>query len=302
LSARRVVAVTRYRLRFLLQEIDLPPGETLIGRSAACQVTIEDPLLSRQHGRFRVERGQATFEDLGSRNGSFVNGQPVTGVVPLKDGDRIRLGTQELMVCTAGQPVNRKGAGTRPTGFMCHCAGCGLPYPAEAAMCPSCGSSERLDEDTISGVVSESQQRNWTLELLVEVIARAVSLQRWDDVERMLRRARPNVEERLQSGLSITREQVDALSDAAAALAGARRQAEWGRWALAIHSALGWVPRKDVTERLSTLPPGERASLAPAAHKLLESVQARGGPAVEERAGFSGVESLSIPPASGDGE
>lgn len=293
--------MTRYRLRFLLQEIDLPQGETLIGRSAACQVTIEDPLLSRQHGRFRVDGSDVTFEDLGSRNGSFVNGQPVTGAVRVKDGDRIRLGTQEIVVCTAGLPLKRQGAGTRPTGFMCHCADCGLPYPAELTMCPSCGSAERLDEDTISGVVSDSQQRNWTLELLVEVIERAFSLQRWDDVERMLRRARPHVDERLQSSLPMKREHVDALANAASALAEARRQAEWGRWALAIHAALAWVPRAEVTARLSTLPPSERASLAPAAHALLESVNAKGGPAAEDRAGFSRVESLSMPPL-GDGE
>jgi hypothetical protein len=185
---------------------------------------------------------------------------------------------------------------------MCHCAECGLPYPAEITMCPSCGCAERLDEDTISGVVSDSQQRNWTLELLVEVLERALSLQRWDDVERMLRRAKPNIEERLASGLSITREQVDGLSIAAASVAENRGQAEWGRWVLSLHAALGWVPRAEVAARLSTLPPAERASLAPAAHKLVESVQARGGPAADESPGFERIQSLSMPPVGGDGE
>src|SRR5690606_21949844 len=128
-------------------------------------------------------------------------------------------------------------------GFMCHCAECGLPYPAEVAMCPSCGATERLDEDTISGVVGEKQQRNWTLELLVEVLERAVSLQRWDDVERMLKRAKPNVDERLEQQQPLSRAHIDGLSLAAARLCEARRQAEWGRWVLAVHAALGWVPR-----------------------------------------------------------
>lgn len=294
--------MTRYRLRFLLQEIDLPQGETLIGRSASCHVTIEDPLVSRQHARLRVDDNAASFEDLGSRNGSFVNGRAVSGVVAVHDGDRLRIGTQELVLCIVGAPARRTGtAGTRPTGFMCHCAECGLPYPAELVECPSCGSTERLDEDTISGVGGESNH-NWTLELLVEVLERALSLERWDDVDRMLRRARPNLEERLASGQSVKREQVDALTSAAALLAAARGQADWGRWALTIHATLGLVPRGDVTARLSTLPPAERASLAPIANQVVESVRARGGPAAEESSGFAGVQSLSQPPRGGDGE
>jgi pSer/pThr/pTyr-binding forkhead associated (FHA) protein len=71
--------VTRYRLRFLLQEIDLPQGETLIGRSASCQVTIEDPLVSRQHSRLYIR--ERSRPDLGSRSGSMVNGRAVSGSV-----------------------------------------------------------------------------------------------------------------------------------------------------------------------------------------------------------------------------
>ncbi len=190
----------RYRLRFLLQEIDLPPGETILGRSATCHVTIEDPLVSRQHARILVQGERASIQDMGSRNGLLVNGKPAGSPVELHDGDRVRIGTQELVFCAVrAQSRPGVGPGTRPTGFMCHCAHCGLPYPAEILLCPACGSRERMDEDTISGVVGESD-KNWTLELLVDVLEKAVSLDRWDDVERMLGRAQGNVEERLQAG------------------------------------------------------------------------------------------------------
>src|SRR5262245_57686826 len=93
-------SVTRYRLRFLLQEIDLAPGETLIGRSASCHVTIEDPLVSRQHARIRINGDVATIEDLGSRNGLQINGRGTRGISQLSEGDRVRIGTQELVFCT----------------------------------------------------------------------------------------------------------------------------------------------------------------------------------------------------------
>lgn len=283
----------RYRLRFLLQEIDLPQGDTLIGRSASCHVTIEDPLVSRQHARIRIEGGRANVEDLGSRNGLLVNGRPTRGPIDLKDGDRVRIGTQELVFCAVRSP-SRPGAtaGTRPTGFMCHCAACGLPYPMESPQCPSCGSRERMDEDTVSGVVGDPN-RNWTLELLVEVLQRAASLQRWDDVDRMLRRSLANIEERVKSGQVVSRDHLDQLAEAAARLAESRQHAEWGKWLLGVYAALGMVPHPSITDRLSTLPPEERQSLAPSAHRLIESVNARGGPTAEDLDGFSKVESLT---------
>ncbi len=286
--------MSRYRLRFLLQEIDLPQGDTLVGRSASCHVTIEDPLVSRQHARFRIEGNRATVEDMGSRNGLVINGRTVRGAHELSDGDRVRIGTQELVFCAVRTPAKTgPSVGTRPTGFMCHCAACGLPYPMESPQCPSCGSRERMDEDTVSGVVGEPN-RNWTLELLVEVLHRAAALHRWDDVDRMLRRSQANIEERVRSGQPVQREHLDQLAEAAARLAEVRQSAEWGNWLLDVYAMLGMVPHPSISERLSTLPPQARKSLAPAATRVLESVTARGGPSEEDRDGFLRVESLTV--------
>jgi hypothetical protein len=157
-----------------------------------------------------------------------------------------------------------------------------------------------MDEDTISGVVGESD-KNWTLELLVDVLQKAVNLERWDDVERMLTRSKVNVEERLASAQTIDREHLDRLAQAAAALASVRREAEWGEWVLGVHAIVGVVPQRDVTERLSTLPPGERASLAPAASRVLESVRAKGGPAAADLANLARIEQLTLPPGGSRG-
>ena len=116
--------MARYRLRFLLQEFDLSKGTTLIGRSADCHVTIEDPLVSRQHARILIDGDDAMLEDLGSRNGVKLNGVAIKGTHPLKDGDRLRIGTQELVFCRVEQAAQ---ASAKTTGFLRHCVTCRLP-------------------------------------------------------------------------------------------------------------------------------------------------------------------------------
>jgi len=72
--------------------------EIVIGRSAGCQValrTVSDSVVSKRHAMITIaEDGAATLADLGSRNGTFLNGNPVHDAVPLKLGDRIMLGWQ----------------------------------------------------------------------------------------------------------------------------------------------------------------------------------------------------------------
>jgi len=181
----------------LLQEFDLPKGETIIGRSADCHVTIEDPLVSRQHARIIIDGEAATFEDMGSRNGVRVNGVNVKKPTPLRDGDRIRIGTQELVFCRVGQTA----VSNKTTGFLRYCAHCRLPYPQELAACPACGATEQTDEEeTLSGQFGASSKHAWNVQLLLEVTERAVSLGRRDDALSMFERAQAQVEDRLGRG------------------------------------------------------------------------------------------------------
>lgn len=192
----------RYRLRFLLQELDLRPGVTLLGRSSECHITIEDPLVSRQHARIDVDGGHVTVRDLESRNGVKVNGVPVREAVALTHGDRIRIGTQEF-VFTAVVGAN---APNRTTGFMRHCARCRMPYSEEARLCPSCGSTEWMEE-TVTARTSDSQS-SWEVGLLVEMIDRALARDRIDDAERLLKRATVELEQKLNNGDAVSEELV----------------------------------------------------------------------------------------------
>ena len=127
--------MSRFRLRFHLQEIDLRPGVTTLGRSEECEVTIEDPLVSRRHAQISVDGDEVRLVNLGSRNGVRINGRPVEGSVVLQDGDRVRIGTQVLVFsCILGKEGGRSQ--TRATGALRLCAACKLPFARETTACP----------------------------------------------------------------------------------------------------------------------------------------------------------------------
>jgi DNA-binding winged helix-turn-helix (wHTH) protein len=78
----------------------LDDGEHVIGRDAGVAIELRSPTVSRRHARVTVAEGIATLEDLGSKNGTSVDGSAVTSPVPLTDGQRIRIGSYELVFRT----------------------------------------------------------------------------------------------------------------------------------------------------------------------------------------------------------
>lgn len=71
-------------------------GETLVGRGDECTLQVDDVAVSRQHLMVRRSGDIVTLTDLGSSNGSIVNGQPLLGTRTLKPGDRVTIGKSEL--------------------------------------------------------------------------------------------------------------------------------------------------------------------------------------------------------------
>src|SRR4051812_18411480 len=88
----------KHSLRYHDKEIDLPPGEFVIGRAANCQLSLDDPLVSRNHATLTVTPDSVMLADLGSRNGVRVNGELINGKRNLSHGDQISIGSQDLVL------------------------------------------------------------------------------------------------------------------------------------------------------------------------------------------------------------
>ena len=75
------------------KQVPLTEGDNIIGRGTDASVWIDAKGVSRHHARIVVRRGEATVDDLGSKNGTYVGADRVTAPRLLADGDQVRLGS-----------------------------------------------------------------------------------------------------------------------------------------------------------------------------------------------------------------
>jgi hypothetical protein len=86
----------KYRLRYQQHDFELADGEFVLGRSTDCQLALDDALVSRRHAVLFVDGDDIYIDDLGSRNGVRVNGTRIEGRKRLAEGDKIKVGDQEM--------------------------------------------------------------------------------------------------------------------------------------------------------------------------------------------------------------
>jgi DNA-binding winged helix-turn-helix (wHTH) protein len=94
---RRTGTVGIYRVLYNDRSIPLLTGPNVIGRDLEATVFVEASSVSRRHARIVVTADGVALEDLGSKNGTFVNGRRVTGSASLRNGDEVRVGTVRLV-------------------------------------------------------------------------------------------------------------------------------------------------------------------------------------------------------------
>ena len=75
----------------------VPPGGGTIGRSRDCDIVLDDTGISRRHAELRAGPAGWEVADLGSTNGVLVNGRAIQGAHMLEPGDRIELGSTEVL-------------------------------------------------------------------------------------------------------------------------------------------------------------------------------------------------------------
>lgn len=218
----------------------------------------------------------ATFEDLGSRNGSRVNGKPAYEPIKLADGDRLRLGAQELVFLRVG--VDQRL--TRSTGAMRLCVRCKTPFPEGPTHCPHCGHAvtQTAEEDTMAGL-AVPVQRGWILQMLGEVLERAIAQQRVDESHRLLRKVAEETEARIARG-EIDIEMLSRVASYALSVSKLQNEGNWVAWLLEMHQRAGRVPPQEVIDKLQETM--EMPGVALAVGDFVKGWQVRRGEVMEE--------------------
>jgi DNA-binding winged helix-turn-helix (wHTH) protein len=79
------------------RSIALGEGENVLGRDTDIAVYLDSSTVSRRHARIVIAGQKAVLEDLGSKNGTYLNNRRIESAVPIADGDQIRIGS---VLCT----------------------------------------------------------------------------------------------------------------------------------------------------------------------------------------------------------
>jgi len=88
-----------------VREIPLAAEQFLIGRGSDCDLRLHVSEISRHHCLLRVQGGEVTLVDLGSSNGTYVNGTRVLSQATLRTGDEIRVGPCRFFVDLGDDPT-----------------------------------------------------------------------------------------------------------------------------------------------------------------------------------------------------
>jgi hypothetical protein len=250
--------LVKARLSVAGHDIDLIPGEKLVGRAPDCDLIIDDPLVSRQHARIWCDGKDVVLVDLGSRNGSRVNGTLIRQPTILENGDRIQIGGRELLFSQESGfsevriPVARR-ANPDEAG---HAIRTGSEPPAD----PESGAWSIEEQITVVAWVEPGHEESsvrWPVQMLAELAGKAILSGRERDVAGIMEQAVISVDRALEASEPIKLSELDALRDAAKWLHKVQHSDYWLRWIAKAYVRAGHAPR-GIEQKLmgaSTLPP-----------------------------------------------
>ena len=221
-------SVPTFWVEYRSDSIELRGGQLLVGRSAMCRLVLDDPLVSRQHAEFRVEDGFVTLYDLKSVNGVLVNGQRVERQSRLAPGDRVTIGSQDLilrarMLGVSGEPPAHEHKRFAETIHEQHTE---HPFSSLNSM-P--GASDSTDDATIQGD---------GLDLLATVADKVLALRRGDEAERILATYLQNLLEKARNNQGLPNATAEKAAIYAAKLAGVTLKPLWVDYSIELYSIL----------------------------------------------------------------
>jgi hypothetical protein len=133
------------------------------------------------------------------------------------------------------------------------CSRCKTPFPEGPQSCPHCGHSITAvtEEDTVSGI-GVPVRRGWILQMLGEVLERALRTEKLSEADRLLKRAAEETEDRLRLG-EIDGAQLSRIAEYALQLARLKCDPRWAIWVLEMHRRAVVVPSAAVVEGVGNL-------------------------------------------------
>jgi hypothetical protein len=218
---------TRFWVEYRSNLFELSPGVTAIGRSAECQLVLDDPLVSRRHAEILVSGSAATLRDLGSINGVFVNGEQVKGRRTLAPGDRLLIGKQEMILRAQGVVAiaaddTRRFAAETLSGLEA------IPDKSRATML------DPLAEEA----ESEATQQGQALDLLGGVAEKVLALGRGDEAEKILSAYLNNLLELARRNPAFDPVASEKAASYAVKIAAATRKGQWVSYCFDLYRAL----------------------------------------------------------------
>jgi pSer/pThr/pTyr-binding forkhead associated (FHA) protein len=213
----------RFWLEHGAQNIELRPGTLSLGRSSACNIVLDDNLVSRKHAEIVVTDTAVSVRDLGSVNGVYVNSRRINESQSARDGDRIQIGQHEFklrMVARDSVPViDRLTAETLHGGS---------------------DTSER-DEQTHAGDV---------FDLLGPVADKVLALGRGDEAERILSGVLQSVVREVQAGREVDGSMTERAASYAIRIAEATGRPNWLDYTIELFSGSNRVLPAPLVDRL----------------------------------------------------
>jgi pSer/pThr/pTyr-binding forkhead associated (FHA) protein len=204
-------------LRRGYQELPLERPTLIIGRGVSSDIQVSSALVSRRHARLTLTSLGVAVEDLGSRNGVFVNSERLVGSLRLRPGDRVSVGDEVFVYGENEEPLEHRTTEV------------GLP-------------AQRLARNTFSDADASLATRSaHVFQLLASVVDKALALGRGDEAERLIAAHLSAALTDAEASAELPPDVARTAAGYAVKLAGATGKALWLDYAVKLYGALGLV-------------------------------------------------------------
>jgi hypothetical protein len=264
-----------FRLRYQAHDLEIPEGDFVIGRSPECQLALDDARVSRRHAVLRATSSGVLVEDLGSRNGVSVNGAKITGQQLCADGDRVTIGSQEMLIYRGGSGNHRQTLAVQGGAHTL----AEIPVEAVRAARAARASAPHIDEPTRGSLPSGSQhlppRTHSNVRVLGAVADKALALGRVDEAERILGTVLTDLVASIRGGAPVDDDVFDAAVKAALRLASHGARGAWIEYVFDLHLEVSRVIAAPIVDELHTVVRKVKSVDRRAIRRYVESLERR---------------------------